>query len=458
MKRMKRSVVVALLLAPVTGQAQLRHLDTAAVIAAAEREMQSNRSPGASVAIVIGDRAVFERGFGVTNIERNEPVTAETLFRVGSVTKMFTGLAASLLAQRGTIDVHAPIGRYARGLHRSLQPITLHQLLGHMGGVIGEAADTGPHDDRALGDRVKSWTASHTFAPPGDVYSYTGPGYWLAGYAIEQATGKWYADIVAEEVLQPLGMTRSTFRPTMAMTWPVALDHRVTDSVRVLRPSPDDASTWPSGSLYSSARELSRFAIAFMNGGRIDGTQVIPTEAIATLSTKQGGMPGEDCGYTYGLSTCTRGTTRVLSHYGFRVGSGAVFTMVPEHRLAIIVLSNRNGGIFFATERAILDQLLPVAGPQAGASPGPAAQPGARASFAGVYVSGRDTLRFTPRGDSLFYRYGAAEPMLTRAEGDSGIVILNPAGQAVQQFGLVRGIRTGNVYLHDGLGAFRRVR
>jgi CubicO group peptidase (beta-lactamase class C family) len=446
-----------LLTVPAGASAQLRDLDTTAVTAAVVKEMASSRSPGSSVAIVIGDRVVYERGFGVTNIERDEAVTPETLFRIGSVTKMFTGLTAALMAQRGAINPAAPIGTYARGLHRSLQPITLHQLLGHMGGIIGEAADTGPHDDRALGDRVKSWTASHTFAPPGDVYSYTGPGYWLAGYAIEQAGGKWYADLVTEQVLRPLGMVRSTFRPTMAMTWPVALDHRVTDSVRVLRPSPDDASTWPSGSLYSSARELSRFAIAFMNNGRIDGAQVIPPEAIRTLSTRQGGMAGEECGYTYGLSTCTRGATRVLSHYGFRVGSGAVFTMIPEHKLAIIVLSNRNGGIFFGPERAILDQLLAPAPSPASTPPSGAMRRGARAEFAGVYVSGRDTLRFTRRGDSLFYRYAQNEEARTRAEGDSTILILNPAGEPVQQFSLVRGLRTNNVYLHDGLSAFRKL-
>jgi CubicO group peptidase (beta-lactamase class C family) len=251
-------------------------------------------------------------------------------------------------------------------------------------------------------------------------------------------------------------MARSTFRPTMAMTWPVALDHRVTDSVRVLRPSPDDASTWPSGSLYSSASELSRFAIAFMNNGRIDGAQVIPPEAIAALSTRHGGLPGEECGYTYGLSTCKRGSVPVLSHYGFRVGSGAVFTMVPEHKLAIIVLSNRNGGIFFGTERAILDQLLPSTETPLSPAQTSKSQARERAQFAGVWVSGRDTLRFIPRGDSLFYRYGPAEPMLTRAE-DSGILILDPAGQPVQQFGLVRGLKSRNVYLHDGLSAFRKI-
>lgn len=433
-------------------------LDTMAVIAAVQREMQATRSPGASVAVVVGDRIVFARGFGVTSIERADPVTPETLFRIGSVTKVFTGLTAVLMARRGTVDLDAPIGRYTQGLNQDLQGITLGQLLSHMGGIIGEAADTGPHDDRALGDRVRGWTGAHTFAPPGDVYSYTGPGYWLAGYALEQAGRTWYADLVSETVLKPLGMARSTFRPTMAMTWPVALDHRVAgDTAAVLRPAPDDASTWPSGSLYSSASELARFAIAFLNDGRLNGAEVIPAAVIRTMSTRHGGLPGEECGYTYGLSTCRRGGVRVLSHYGFRVGSGAVLTMIPEHRIAIIVLSNRNGGIFGATERAILDQLIPSASSGGAAAPDGRATATAPATFPGTYVSGRDTIRFTARGDSVFYRYAAQPPMATRASGDSAILILDAAGQPVQQFRLVRGLLTRSTYLHDGLGAFRKV-
>jgi hypothetical protein len=131
--------------------------------------------------------------------------------------------------------------------------------------------------------------------------------------------------------------------------------------------------------------------------------------------------------------------------------------MIPEHKLAIIVLSNRNGGIFFGPERAILDQLLAPAPSPASTPPSGAMRRGARAEFAGVYVSGRDTLRFTRRGDSLFYRYAQNEESRTRAEGDSTILILNPAGEPVQQFSLVRGLRTNNVYLHDGLSAFRKL-
>jgi len=171
---------------------------------------------------------------------------------------MFTGLTAVMLSSQGKVDLRAPIQRYAKGLQATMGRVTLDQLLSHTGGMTNEAAGDGPHDDAALGRRVQSWGAEHSFTQPGDIYSYSGPDYWLAGYAIEQAVGVPYADVVAHEVLAPLGMTRSTFRPTMAMTWPLALEHRVAnDSVRLLRPCPDHITTWPSGSSFP-ARVTSR--------------------------------------------------------------------------------------------------------------------------------------------------------------------------------------------------------
>lgn len=432
--------------------AQPPALDTAGLEAALGEEMRALRAPGVAIAVVSGDRIVYEKGFGVASVETGEAITPLTLFRIGSATKMITGLTAVLLARDGTVDLNRPIGRYARGLKQPLAGVTLHELLTHTAGITNEAAASGPHDDAALGERVKGWGPEHVFAPSGDVYSYTGPGYWLAGYAIEQAARAWFADIVAKRVLEPLGMQRSTFRPTMAMTYPLALDHRVEGERQVvLRPYPDDASTWPSGSLFSSVHELARFAIAFMNGGMLDAKRVFPADVITTLSTKRSGVPG-GCGYTYGFALCQSGSVWTLGHYGFRVGSGAVVTMAPAQRVAVVILANRNGGIFGGTERHVLEQLIPSLH-GADESKGRSNQP--LASFPGTYVNGSDTLRFVEQRDTVWYHYGK-EAMPTRTEGDA-ILVLDPSGQPVQQFRLVRGTKSGSLYLHDGLNAFRRL-
>ena len=435
-------------------------IDTAALDASVRDEMRATRTPGVALAIVMGDSVVYAKGFGVASIETGTPVTADMLFRVGSVTKMFTGLTAVMLSERGKVDLRAPTGRYAKGLHASLGRVSLHQLLSHTGGLTNEAAADGPHDDAALGVRVRGWGAEHTYAAPGDMYSYSGPGYWLAGYAIEQAAGARYADIVAREVLAPLGMTRSTFRPMMAMTWPLALDHRVAnDSVRLLRPYPDDVTTWPSGSLFSSARELSRLAIALMHEGRVGGRQAIPAEAIRIMHTRHASVPGGDCGYTYGLSECVRDGVRTLSHYGFRIGSGAVFTVVPEHKFAVIILANRNGAIFGRTERVAMNLALPPRHAPAATEARPVAlDEAARRRIAGVYASTPDTLRLVARGDSLTFRYGTVEAAVRGDASDpNAVLIVSPSGEVEQQFVLVKGRDARTEYLHDGLNAFRRV-
>ena len=435
-------------------------LDTIAIETAIRDEMRATRTPGAAIAVVIGDRVAYAKGFGVASIESGQPVTPDMLFRVGSVTKMFTGLTATMLASRGALDLTSPIRRYAIDLHPSLGRLTLDQLLSHTAGTTNEAAADGPHDDAALGRRMRSWGTEHTFTAPGDIYSYSGPGYWLAGYAIERAARAPYADVVAREVLEPLGMKRSTLRPLVAMTWPVALDHRVAnDSVRLLRPYPDDVTTWPSGSLFSSVRDLSQLAIALMHEGQVNGKQAIPQAVVRLMETRHSNVPGGDCGYTYGLSDCARNGVRTLSHYGFRIGSGAVFTVVPEHKVGVIILANRNGAIFGRTEGAVLDALLPKREPTPQSDPKPVPlSAAARRRFAGVYASTPDTLRLTIRGDSLGYRYGAIRQ---RVRGDAndpnGVLIVNSSGDVEQGFTLVRGRDGRTEYLHDGLNAFRKL-
>jgi CubicO group peptidase (beta-lactamase class C family) len=291
------------------------------------------------------------------------------------------------------------------------------------------------------------------FAPVGDVYSYSSPGYWLAGHVLEQAGKRSYADLVRERLLVPLGMATSTFRPTVAMTYPLALDHRVTgDSARVLRPFQDDVTTWPSGSLFTSASELARMAIALINEGRVDGRQALPSGVVERVLARAAPLPGNDCSYAFGLSNCSRGAKHTVGHYGFRVGSGAVFTMIPELRIAVVILSNRNGGIMGRTEQAVLDMLAPAPPPQ---PPAVAPAPVTRARLLGSYVAGMDTLQLALRGDSLVFQYKGET---SRAELANSVTlrVFDSGGAVSQEFAFVRGARSGSWYLHDGLSAYRK--
>jgi CubicO group peptidase (beta-lactamase class C family) len=364
---------------------------------------------------------------------------------------MVTGLTALLLEREGKLALDAPVGRIVPELGAPLRPLTMRQLLTHSAGLTNEGAGNGPHDESALSRRVRGWGRERIFAPAGDVYSYSSPGYWLAGHVVERADGAPYADVVGRRVLAPLGMARSTFRPTVALTHPLAVDHRRGEDGRpaVLRPFPDDATTWPSGSLFSSAADLARLAIALLDSGRLDGRRVIPPEVVERLLTPEVPTPGGECGYSFGLSVCGAGAARVARHYGFRTGSGAVFALVPARRVAVVVLANGPGAIMTATESVALERLVGASAPEEEAATAPGPPIGA---LLGQYANGPDTLRLLARGDSLHYHYGGEESPLTVAP--DGSLLVGPANAPTQGFLPVRGRRTGRWYLHDGLSAF----
>ena len=427
-------------------------LDTARVLEAFAREVAERHAPGAVLVIVRGDSVVLSRAVGVLSAEREERMTPEAIFRIGSVTKTVTGLTAAMLARRGALDLDRPVSRVDRALSAPIGRLTLRQLLTHTAGVVNLGAGDGAHDESALAARVRQWGAAELFAPAGSVYSYSSPGYWLAGHLIATATGRPYATAVDSVLLKPLGMTRSVFRPTTAMTLPLALDHRYRSGRHeVVRPFPDDASTWPGGSLFSSGADLARLAIALLNDGRLGGAQAIPREVVEELLRSQVSMPEGGCGYSFGLGICRRGAATVASHYGFRNGTGTVFTLVPELRLGIIAISNVGGGILTATEARVLE----LAGVPAAPATPPAPVVRVPAGVAGTYANGADTLRLRVAGDSLTYRYGA-QVQRARYRQSRHVEVLDERGETVQDF-LVWTSPAGQRYLHDGLMAFRQV-
>ncbi len=111
---------------------------------AALDELKSSNIPGGALAIVRGDKIVFAKGFGVSSVETGAMVTPDTLFRIGSVTKMFTATAMVTLAEQGKIKLNEPIGDYAKGLNPVLARVTAHQLLSHTAGILDRVIDYGP--------------------------------------------------------------------------------------------------------------------------------------------------------------------------------------------------------------------------------------------------------------------------------------------------------------------------
>lgn len=308
-------------------------------------ELKQKNTPGAVIAVVSGDRVIYQKAFGVANVETTAPMQPEMLFRLGSTTKMFTAAALLTLAEKNKIKFNEPIGTNVKGLHPKIASATPHHLLSNSAGFRDFAATVLSNDDASLGNMLRSWKDDVFFAEQGEIYSYSSAGFWLSGFVVEELHGKPYADSMDELVFKQLGMERTTLRPFMAITFPFATGHVVDGGKPVIiRPMFNNVAMWPAGSIFSNAKDLSRWVIALMNDGRVDGQQLLSPSLIKQLMGHHAPVPGEaDSFYGYGVTVFKLKGLEFVGHGGFSRGYGSMVQMVPSRKFAVIVLTNKSG-------------------------------------------------------------------------------------------------------------------
>lgn len=437
--------------------AQTKPADFAALEKTIAEEMAENKTPGAALAIVSGDRVIFAKGFGTTSIEGGSTVTADTLFRMGSTTKMFTAAALVALADAGKIKLDAPIGNYLKNLPPPVSRLTAHQLLSQSSGLRDFAPTVFSNDDAGLGLNIRAWKADVFFTEPNKIYSYSSANYWLAGYLSEEIYGKPYADVLAETLFNPLGMTRSGVRPTAAMTYPLALGHQVqNDAAQIVRPIDNNSAKYPGGSMFSSANELARWALAMMNGGRLDGKQALPAAVVESLPKPQFYLPSdggdaERAFYGYGLLGYTDDGVRTFGHGGASRGYGSFINFAPEQKIAIVVLANTSGQTLPKARRKAMEMLLPLK-PSTAAETNPetVANPEELRRYAGKYEHAPQTWEFFIKDGKLFVRQDGKEFELKKTGKDT-------FGFAQGQFLFVPNEKGAMEHIFMGLYAARKV-
>lgn len=421
--------------------------------AVVRKEMLETMTPGAAVAVVLGDRVILARGFGVANVETGEAVRPEMVFRLGSTTKMFTAATVVLLAEQGKLSLNEPIGKHIAGLTPKLAALTAHQLLSHTSGILDNAPMFGSHDESAMKLEVAGWKDDKFFTEPGKIYSYSNPGYWLAGLLAETVGGKLFADQVATSVFEALGMKQSTFRPSVAMTYPLAQGHDVVGGKpQIIRPTANNAASWPAGSIFTSVMDVSRWMMAFVNGGQVGGAQILPATMFATLAVPRSTIPGSTNRYGYGVQVGTWRGLDVVEHGGSRSGYGSVIRMVPSQKFGVVVLANRTGVSLSRTANAAMEAALKL---EPAPPPTPrtaiAMTPAEAAAFAGVYSQGLRRTELVAKGAELFQKGPAGELKLEKVGGDE------LQGDGVRYF-VVRSASGSVEYLHAGGRSWRKLR
>lgn len=421
-----------------------------------DSEMKATATPGAAVAVVLGNQVVYVRYAGVASVETGVAVTEQTLFRTASTTKMLTAAATLIEAERLRLDLTAPVGGLARGLPATFRAASLRELLTHSGGMRDGASYYGPHDDDALERAVRSWPSDYRFAPAGDVFSYSNLGYDLAARVLESVTGDRFADLMRRALFAPFGMTHSTVRPLEAMTYPFAQGHDLdADGIaRVVRPFADDSRYWANGGVFTTAVEFSRFVRTLLNGGQLDGRAVMSPALTAEMLRGYVDVPGtrasEHAQYGYGLNVKTLRGFTTLQHGGERIGFGSVVRMVAEQRFGIVILTNRTGSYLPKTLEAASALAVP-------SRPVPAKEGQPFTSLearAGRYVNVPDTLAFEV--------IGSGNGFLLRRSGDTAAVALVRSADGRYVAGdlalvFVKGKRSGKHYMHLAGRSLRRI-
>jgi CubicO group peptidase (beta-lactamase class C family) len=316
--------------------------------------MRKYAIPGVAVGMIYRG-TTYIKGYGVTNVDYPLPVDGDTLFRIASNTKTFTGTVVMRLVEQGKLDLDARVRDYLPEFATS-QPsvarrVTLRQLLNHSPGWLGEYyADKGPGDD-ALARYVKGMEQLPQLTPLGEAFAYNNAAIALAGRIIGAATGSTYEEAVRELVLDPLGLDHTHFFSDEIVGFNVAASHDIVDGKPTV-----DASFWhvprtlhPTGGLISSVHDQLRYAAFHLgNGTAPDGSRLLKKKSLIEMRSNPG--PGgtllvelDGMGVTWHLRPSAQGV-RIVQHGGDWPGQHSGFVMVPERGFALTMCTNSEGG------------------------------------------------------------------------------------------------------------------
>ena len=304
--------------------------------------------PGVAVG-VLHRGGTAAAGFGVTNVDHPLPVTDETLYQIGSITKTFTGTAVMRLVERGEIELEARIRSYLPDFkvadETAASGATVRHLLTHTGGWVGDYFDdTGPGDD-ALAKYVANMAGLEQLAPLGTVWSYNNSGFCVAGRIVEAVTGKSFEAALRELVLDPLGLENCYFDPGDLMTRRFAVGHNVTDDVaEVALPWPLPRAAYAAGGITCHVHDLLRYARFHLGDGSADdGTRLLSPESMAEMQRPQATIwENRFWGLTWAIDD-THGA-RQISHGGGTTGQVSRLLLVPERDFAMAIFTNAEQG------------------------------------------------------------------------------------------------------------------
>lgn len=302
-------------------------------------EMARQNIPGLSLAVVREGKVVKAQGYGLANLELKVPVTADTVFQLGSVGKQFTAGAVMLLVEEGKVGLDDPVSKHLPFAPEAWKPVTVRHLLTHTSGIKDYTRDLDFTRDASAEETAKKTAEQPLEFAPGEKWAYSNSNYLLLGVLIEKVSGKFYGDLLRERIFKPLDMTTARVNSDADLIPNRAdgYEPRQEGGLRNQRFVPPTINTYADGSLVMSVRDMAKWDVA-LYGDRLFKKET--RERMWTTSDLQG---GKKAAYGFGWSLNSRNGRRVIEHGGAWQGFTANISRYVDDKLTVIVLINRAG-------------------------------------------------------------------------------------------------------------------
>jgi CubicO group peptidase (beta-lactamase class C family) len=387
-------------------------------------QLQNRDIAGAVVSVVKDGRILLAKGYGYADFAAKKPVVAEsTLFRPGSISKVFTATAVMQLVEQGKLDLDRDVNEYLDfEIPKTYpDPVTLRRLLTHTAGfeeTLKNLFVPDARNMRPLHDYLVAAMPARIF-PPGKVPSYSNYGLTLAGYIVERVSGEPFEKYIAAHILDPLRMEHSTF----AQPLPEALDANMSQGYLAAEQGSrkfEFVTASPAGALSATATDMSRLMLAFLGEGTLEGATILKPESVRAMEARQFELHPDLHAIGLILIDYSMNGQRIVGHGGDTIYFHSDMMLMPEAHVGLFISYNsagsRSGGGRTEVIRAFLNRYFPepvAASPQIDAK---TAQADGRA-VSGVYSGSR-------RGESTLLKVAAVLGQVSVNADQNGVLTI----------------------------------
>ncbi len=377
-----------------------------------DRERSLKGIPGISIALVDGQHVVWARGFGWQDSTAGIHARASTVYRVGSVSKLFTDIGIMQLVQQKKLDLDAPVQRYLPAFHPKNPfggEITIRELTSHRAGLTREPPVGNYFDDMSpsLAATVASLNSTTLVYKPGTHTKYSNAGIAVLGDVLEETQHESFYTYLARAVLAPLGLTLSAFKPLPSLVKDLAKAQMWTLDGRTFDAPTFQLGMGPCGSMYTTVLDLGTFLeVLFARGRTANGTQVLSSAALDSMWTPQFAARGATTGYGIGFNLGRLNGHRAIGHDGAIYGFATARRGLRDESLGVGVVAPLDG-VNAVTDHIAQAALRLALDARAGKKIADidttsALPPGKAMSIAGRYVHGANVIDFDEYEGRLF--------------------------------------------------------